>query len=165
MPRYLYVSCCAREEHAINRSEEGFEEELKSSLGEFRLNTKKLLFLKNHRFNWTRHLLCRYWTRTVRTCGSKTLCILSSTGMNSWWTCRTRLRTPTSWLNDAITATTSEDVEDEAAETAEAEMAEEEAIEEVRRRGEGLPLALETLPRWCQPNYTILIAFIHDIVL
>ncbi len=75
------------------------------------------------------------------------------------------MRTPTSWLNDAITATTSEDVEDEAAETAEAEMAEEEAIEEVRRRGEGLPLALETLPRWCQPNYTILIAFIHDIVL
>jgi hypothetical protein len=50
MPRYLYVSCCAREDHATNRTKEDFEEELRQSLGEFRLNTKKLLFLKNHRF-------------------------------------------------------------------------------------------------------------------
>jgi hypothetical protein len=50
MTRYLYVSCSAREDHATNRTNEDFEEELRRSLGEFRLNTKKLLFLKNHRF-------------------------------------------------------------------------------------------------------------------
>jgi hypothetical protein len=50
MPRYLYVSCCDRTDHATNRTNEDFEEELRRSLGEFRLNTKKLLFLKNHRF-------------------------------------------------------------------------------------------------------------------
>jgi hypothetical protein len=50
MPRYLYVSCCDREDHATNRTNEDFEEELRRSLGEFRLNAKKLLFLKNHRF-------------------------------------------------------------------------------------------------------------------
>jgi hypothetical protein len=50
VPRYLYVSCCAREDPATNRVNEDFEEELRRSLGEFRLNVKKLLFLKNHRF-------------------------------------------------------------------------------------------------------------------
>jgi hypothetical protein len=40
MPRYLYESCCGREDHAPNRMEDGFEEELRRSLGEFRLNIK-----------------------------------------------------------------------------------------------------------------------------
>ncbi len=50
MPRYLYESCCGREDHAPNRMEDGFKEELRRSLGEFRLNIKKLLFIRNYRF-------------------------------------------------------------------------------------------------------------------
>ncbi len=50
MPRYLYESCCGREDHVPNRMEDGFEEELRRSLGEFRLNIEKLLFIRNYRF-------------------------------------------------------------------------------------------------------------------
>ncbi len=50
MPRYLYESCCGREDHAPNRMEDGFEEALRRSLGDFRLNIKKLLFIRNYRF-------------------------------------------------------------------------------------------------------------------
>jgi len=50
MPRYLYESCCDREDHAPNRNEDGFEDELRRNLGEFRMNFKKLLFLRNYRF-------------------------------------------------------------------------------------------------------------------
>jgi hypothetical protein len=42
---------CGREDHAPNRMEDGFEEALRRSLGDFRLNIKKLLFIRNYRFN------------------------------------------------------------------------------------------------------------------
>ncbi len=50
MLSYLYESCCGREDHAPNRIEDGFEEELQRNLGKFWLNFKKLLFLRNYRF-------------------------------------------------------------------------------------------------------------------
>jgi hypothetical protein len=50
MPRYLYQSCCDREDYAPNKTEDGFEDKLRRNLGEFRLNFKKLLFLRNYRF-------------------------------------------------------------------------------------------------------------------
>jgi hypothetical protein len=32
MPRYLYESCCDREDHAPNRMEDGFEDDLRRNL-------------------------------------------------------------------------------------------------------------------------------------
>jgi hypothetical protein len=46
-PRYLYESCCALEEHAPNRMDENFEETLRSSLRECRLNFKTFCFTHN----------------------------------------------------------------------------------------------------------------------
>jgi hypothetical protein len=45
--RYLYESCCALEEHAPNRMDENFEETLRSSLRECRLNFKTFCFTHN----------------------------------------------------------------------------------------------------------------------
>jgi hypothetical protein len=46
-PRYLYESCCALEEHAPNRMDKSFEETLRSSLRECRLNFKTFCFTHN----------------------------------------------------------------------------------------------------------------------
>jgi hypothetical protein len=36
LPRYLYVSCCGRADHAPNRLEDGFEDSIRKSLQEVR---------------------------------------------------------------------------------------------------------------------------------
>jgi hypothetical protein len=44
LPRYLYVSCCRREDHAPNTREDGFEDSLRRSLGECRNFYKDFFF-------------------------------------------------------------------------------------------------------------------------
>ncbi len=52
--RHTYAEILVREllqeDHAPNRTEDSFEDKLRRNLGEFRLNFKKLLFLRNYRF-------------------------------------------------------------------------------------------------------------------
>jgi hypothetical protein len=49
MPRWLYESCCSREDHAPNRTEDGFVDNMRVALREFRINFKNFSFLKNFR--------------------------------------------------------------------------------------------------------------------
>jgi hypothetical protein len=44
LPRYLYVSCCGRADHAPNRLEDGFEDSIRKSLQEVRNYYKDFLF-------------------------------------------------------------------------------------------------------------------------
>jgi hypothetical protein len=46
-PRYLYENCCERDDHATNRHDEDFEETMRASLREFRINFKSFLFARN----------------------------------------------------------------------------------------------------------------------
>jgi hypothetical protein len=46
MPRWLYESCCDAVDHAVNRTEDGFEAKMRAALKEFRIN---FAFLKNFR--------------------------------------------------------------------------------------------------------------------
>ena len=49
MPRWLYRGCCQDEEHAPNRREEGFEENLRRDLKNFKISLKNLCFTRNLR--------------------------------------------------------------------------------------------------------------------
>jgi hypothetical protein len=49
MPRWLYESCCDSADHAVNRTEDGFEAMMRAALKEFRINFKNFAFLKNLR--------------------------------------------------------------------------------------------------------------------
>jgi hypothetical protein len=44
LPRYLYVSCCSREDHAPNRLEDGFEDAIRKGLQDVRNYDKDFLF-------------------------------------------------------------------------------------------------------------------------
>jgi hypothetical protein len=44
MPRYVYTCCCTDPEHAANRADPGFEEEIKKALAECRDHYKNFLF-------------------------------------------------------------------------------------------------------------------------
>jgi hypothetical protein len=49
MPRWMYESCCSMEDHAPNRTEDGFEENMRAALRDFRINFKNFAFLRNFR--------------------------------------------------------------------------------------------------------------------
>jgi hypothetical protein len=49
MPRYLYVSCCTREDHAPNRELEGFEADLRASLALCRGHYKDFFYTSGFR--------------------------------------------------------------------------------------------------------------------
>jgi hypothetical protein len=49
MPRWLYRGCCQDEEHAPNRNEEGFEDNLMRDLKNFKTSFKNLCFTRNLR--------------------------------------------------------------------------------------------------------------------
>ena len=88
MLRYLYESCCGREDHAPNRMEDGFEEELRRSLGEFRLNIKNFSSSGTTGSKlWTRLRLCLLWTATEKRYGGAIRSTHWSTATDCWWTC------------------------------------------------------------------------------
>ena len=49
MPRYIYVSCCSRDDHNITHKEEGFEEGIRKALMSVRDQYKDFLFTSNIR--------------------------------------------------------------------------------------------------------------------
>jgi hypothetical protein len=49
MPRWLYIPCCSREDHAPNRRKEGFERALREDLHNYRRNMKDFAFRRNLR--------------------------------------------------------------------------------------------------------------------
>ncbi len=83
MPRYLYISCCEDTEHAPNRREAGFEDELRKALADSRDYYKNFLFTSGLRgFSIRNPGLCvpetdesgtRLW-KTIR----YTLCMLDT---------------------------------------------------------------------------------------